>query len=227
MIQYSRELMSDRGAPLHETRAWLAGDDDAGTALFAFYGPRVFRFFELRAPTMAADLTQQTLLACFEKRESVRSAESFRSFVFGVARNQFFRHLRVRQRMDAIGHAVEVVSTEATTSLSTVYARTHEQRILLQALLELPPDTSMLLGLYHWEGLSTHEIAVALEIPPSTVTTRLSRARAKLRQEIEALSAPGRARAALLEDPGALARWLEGLSSEALLSSLPDAHATR
>lgn len=137
--------------------------------------------------------------------------------MFGVARRQLFRYLREKDRGEKIRASVAAVARDASTSLSTVYARTHEQRLLLQALVELPTEQSMLLGLYYWEGLRATDIAQSLEVPSSTITTRLARAREALRKEIELAARQGRARASLLED---LETWLASLSDDEKLASV-------
>lgn len=52
---------------------------------------------------------------------------------------------------------------------------------LLDALDALPPGQRAALAMYHLEHLGVAEIAIALEIPPGTVKTRLMHARRRLR----------------------------------------------
>ena len=70
---------------------------------------------------------------------------------------------------------------ELAARLDALAARLDERRISL--------EQRMLLELAHWEGLSGREIAQALEIGENTVRSRLSRARAALREELEKLGA--------------------------------------
>jgi RNA polymerase sigma-70 factor (ECF subfamily) len=58
--------------------------------------------------------------------------------------------------------------------------------LLLQALRELRPEEVSVVGLFVVEGLSYREIASALAIPEGTVRSRLSRARVRLRNFMEA-----------------------------------------
>lgn len=52
---------------------------------------------------------------------------------------------------------------------------------VLDALRQLPPTQRAALALHHLEQLSVAEIAIALDVPPGTVKTRLMHARLKLR----------------------------------------------
>lgn len=49
----------------------------------------------------------------------------------------------------------------------------------------LPAKYRMPLYLYYYEGYSVTEVGELLRLNPSTVQTRLARARAKLKQELE------------------------------------------
>lgn len=55
---------------------------------------------------------------------------------------------------------------------------------LLEKVLALSPKYSMVIHLYYYEGYSVNEIAQIMGLGVGTVTTRLSRARNKLKDEI-------------------------------------------
>ena len=62
-----------------------------------------------------------------------------------------------------------------------------ELAIVQRAIAALPPAQRAALALFHLEGLGIAEIAVATDVPPGTVKTRLMHARNKVR----AMLAPG------------------------------------
>jgi RNA polymerase sigma-70 factor (ECF subfamily) len=68
-------------------------------------------------------------------------------------------------------------------------------------LRRIPLDLQILIELQYWEETTMREIAEILEIPSGTVKTRLARARALLREEIEAARA----------EPDVLRSTLDGL----------------
>jgi RNA polymerase sigma-70 factor (ECF subfamily) len=55
---------------------------------------------------------------------------------------------------------------------------------LYQAVMALPAKYRLPLYLYYFEGYAVAEVGQLLGLNPSTVQTRLARARAKLKQEL-------------------------------------------
>ena len=51
-------------------------------------------------------------------------------------------------------------------------------------MARLPSEQKSALGLFYLDEMSVAEIAVALDVPPGTVKTRLMHARRKLRRQI-------------------------------------------
>ena len=188
--------------------AWREGDRSAGERLLLRYQDKLFRFFDLRVSLDAEDLTQRTLLAVAERRDEIRSAESFRSFLFGAARHILLEHIRERSRNDRARDFSDVSGVDPGPSPSRVVAASEEQRLLLRVLQQLPLETQMLLELHYWEAMPTREIGDALGVPKSTVTTWLHRARLELREAIGTIGAREAARASLAND---LERWATSL----------------
>jgi RNA polymerase sigma-70 factor (ECF subfamily) len=60
---------------------------------------------------------------------------------------------------------------------------------VVTAVRELPERQRLVVVLHYWLDTSIEEIATYLEIPVGTVVSRLSRARAALREELEELHA--------------------------------------
>ena len=56
-----------------------------------------------------------------------------------------------------------------------------EQRELMEAVMSLPPKYRSVIHLYYYEGYSVKETADILGVSVSSVTTRLARARERLK----------------------------------------------
>lgn len=200
-------MSDDDFALLHR---WRDGDTAAADELARRHYDSVMRFFEVRLQHAAEDLTQRTFLACIESlgRQAVHT--SFRAYLFGVARNQMLMHLRKGSRADIMRRFAD--STERSsrkTSLTGVFARTEQQMLLLQALVELPPDLQMVVQLYYWEGMPTAEIGEVMGVPASTVTTRLARARELLERALLQMRLSPKLYASIVRDvPG----WTRSLA---------------
>lgn len=191
--------------------AWARGDQDAASELVGRYYRSVFRFFDLRVGWLAEDLTQRTFLACVESRGRLRQAESFRPFLFAIARSLLLNQIRTRTVEANVFETGDISgAVDPGPSASRLVARHEEQTLLLRALQTLDVDTQLLVVLFHWEGLRTTEISEVLGIGVSTLTTRLSRARQALRDSIAAMPAVPEHRASLLAD---LEQWLASVSA--------------
>ncbi len=186
--------------------AWRAGDRAAGDRLTRQYYARVLAFFRLRVPVFADDLTQRTFLACTESMERLRSS-SFRAFLFGVARKMLLKHFEAESRHAHLSE-FEVGQPQSILSPSGVITQRREHWLLLRALDRLPDEMQAVVSLFYVDGLRAREIAEVLDVPTSTITTRLSRARDALRKEVEGLRAPAEVRSSLLADIESWARSL-------------------
>lgn len=178
------------GTDIELLDAWCTGDNLAGDALIRRYFETVCRFFRSKLGEDTEDLVQRTFQICTVRRRDLAQDGSFRGFLFGVARNLLLDHLRRRYRRgehdDVHMHSLR----DLGTTPSEAVARNERERLIQEALRRIPLEQRMLLELAHWEGLTGREIAQALEIGENTVRSRLSRARAALREEIEQLGAP-------------------------------------
>jgi len=190
-------------APDHELlAAWASGDAEAGDRFVRRHFAAVFRFFRNKIGGGVDDLVQRTFTACLAGAARVHTQGSLRGLLLGIARKQLLGELRHRYRHEKVFDP----SVISIASLGDVDARSagsamvaHEsERLLLAALPRLPLDSQITLELYYWEELPIADIAAVLEVAPGTVKSRLGRARAMLREHIEALAdSPSLARTTL------------------------------
>ena len=185
--------MSDIDPDILLLDAWRGGDRRAGDQLFRTYYPQILGYFCLRQPDDAEDLTQRTFLACAEGRTPI---QTFRGYLFGTARNVLYKHTRSAGRRARMSN-IPMPRVQSSLTPSSVIALRQEHWLLLQALHQLNRNAQELLALHYVHSLLSREIAEALDIPVSTVTTRLGRARDALRKEVAALNAPAEVRDSL------------------------------
>ncbi|MCA9682704.1 MAG: RNA polymerase sigma factor [Myxococcales bacterium] len=168
--------------------AWRAGDKRAGRELFERHYLAVDRFFRNKVGEEAADLAQKTFLGCLEAAPRYQNQQRFRSWLFAIAYRQLCKHYRTRagERARFDFEAVSVHDLDPTPS--SVVVRGEEERLLLEALRQLPVEMQTALELHYWERMSDAEIAVALEQPLGTIKSRLRRARQLLAQRLQELA---------------------------------------
>jgi len=166
--------------------AWRAGDARAGNELVALHFDAISRFFRGKLGDDVEDIIQQTFMACVEGRDRIEGS-SFRSYLFGVATRRLFAHLRSKYKKgQQIDFSIDSLADLGTTPSESV-ARNQRAKLLQSALQQLPVEAQLILELAYWEGLSGAEIAIALDIEAGTVRSRLTRARARLRDVVVAL----------------------------------------
>ena len=130
--------------------AWRAGDSEAGNALFERHFASVCRFFRNKVDEGVDDLIQRTFLACVESRDAFRGEASFRTYLFTLARNELFAHLRRREREHARFDPLEQSVHDLGPTPTNIVAQKAEQRLLLQALRRIPVDLQVALELFYW-----------------------------------------------------------------------------
>jgi len=126
-------------------------------------------------PFDADDTVQEVLLRLFRNNKGFQSKEHARNWLIRVTINQCKNNLR-----NAKLH-LHTPLEEADIPVQFQYP---EQSELYQAVMDLPEKYRTVLYLFYYEELSVNEIAAALEIKPSAVTTRLSRARQHLKAQL-------------------------------------------
>jgi len=136
----------------------------------------------------ADDLVQDTLARAWAKRRLWRPGSDLRAWLFSIMHNVHVNQLSLRRRerahvsLDADdGQAVDSELAVRAMQLSHV-----EVNEMLTQIERLPADQREVLVLAAVEGLSYREIATLLHVPVGTVMSRLSRARERLRQMVEA-----------------------------------------
>jgi RNA polymerase sigma-70 factor (ECF subfamily) len=168
--------------------AWRAGDQRAGKQLFTRHYAGIDRFFRNKVGDESSDLAQKTFLGCLEAVDRYTNEHNFRSWLFAIAYRQLCKHHRTRASERARFDFGSVTAHDVDPSPSLVVAKSEEQRLLLEALRQIPIDMQVTLELHYWERMSDAEIARALELPLGTVKSRIRRARQLLTEQLKSLS---------------------------------------
>jgi len=151
------------------------GDADAFTQLMQSQMQNMYKtaMAVLKNDEDAADAIADTLLACWEKIGQLRSAEFFRTWMTKILINKCNDILRKRERLNFTDEVPEIPVCD------TGYGNMEWN----EALNSLDEKYRLVILLYYVEGYKTSEISQILEIPESTVRTRLARGREKMAAE--------------------------------------------
>jgi RNA polymerase sigma-70 factor, ECF subfamily len=171
------------------------GDLDALSTLMARYQNRIYRYLLrlVREPADADDLFQQTWLRVAERIRSFDPSRNFDAWLFTVARNLAFDHLR-RLRPSSLDQPVSDDSPNDTMVSRLINADPgpfdrmlagERARLLAGALENLPVSYREVLSLRFEEEMKLEEIATVLATPLSTVKSRLRRSLEQLRATLD------------------------------------------
>jgi len=142
---------------------------------------RRYAFALTRERTEADDLVQDCLERALSRWRLQRSDNDLRPWLFAILRNLFIDRMRAARRRPQTTPITEALETQRSLSQDGI-ANVHD---VLGALDRLPEEQRSLLLLVGVEELTYDEAARALALPVGTVMSRLSRARAALREAIE------------------------------------------
>lgn len=124
----------------------------------------------------AADAISETVLACFEKLDTLRRPQYFRTWLVRILIRKCQDMLRERKRSVPLEEIVEVGREEPG----------HARVEFLALLDSLDEKYRTVLLLYDGEGFTIGEIAQSMDLKAETVKTRLKRARAGFKLAYEA-----------------------------------------
>lgn len=140
-----------------------------------------------REPAEAEDLVQETFLKGLRGFGSFAPGTNFKAWMFRILRNTFLSSrsgLRAAPSVsiDEEDEALEIADGAPTPEV--LLLRLSDQQRLQEAIEQLPLPFREVLLLGDVEELSYKEIAETLSIPIGTVTSRLLRARRKVREAL-------------------------------------------
>jgi RNA polymerase sigma factor (sigma-70 family) len=165
----------------------IVGPADFESA-FQQHFPSIYLFISRRVGTaLAEDLAAETFATAYRRRASFDPERgSLRSWLYGIATNLVRNHWRAEQHLLALDARLlpEIdLSDSSDAADQRVIAALLAPR-LAAALGLLTRDQRDVLLLHAWAELSHEEIAAVLGIAPGTARSRLSRARASLREQL-------------------------------------------
>jgi RNA polymerase sigma-70 factor (ECF subfamily) len=169
----------------------LTGHTAVFEALMRRHNQRVYRTARaiLRNEAEAEDVMQQAYVNAFAHLRQFDGRARFATWLVRIAVFESLSRLRQRGRdagLDPEGPIpLRLVSPAGPTQDPERLAFSRELGVLLESAIDRLPDGAReVFMLRQVEGLSTEEVADALDVSLDVVKTRLSRARAALRHEL-------------------------------------------
>ncbi len=147
------------------------------TAFAAKYMDTIYRvaYSWTKNPDDANDVTQDVLIQLFKTPKEFESDSHLKNWLIRVTVNQCKMLFRSPwNKIEDIGKYADTLGFEEESHLA-----------LFQAVMNLDKKYRVPILLFYYEGYSTSEIASILKIPEKTVSTRLFRAKAKLKDYLK------------------------------------------
>ncbi len=165
--------MNDYSADVRLARE---GSTEAFARLYATVYEDLYHIalYSLRSPHDAADTVSDTVLDAFCSIKKLRSPEKFRSWIMTILAAKIKR--KQRSYFEPADELNE--NTDLTESFD------FESVELREAVNSLDVESRLLLSMSVLEGYSSDEISKVCGIKPSTVRSRLTRIKQKLRLEL-------------------------------------------
>lgn len=177
----------DRFADLME-RVAARQDKAAFSQLFAYYGPRV-KSYLLRLGAddgQAEELAQEVMVTVWRKAHLFdRRQASVSTWLFRIARNRRIDAIR-RTRKPQLDPNDPLLLPAAAADATEAIEQQDRERVIRDAMQDLPEEQKALLRQAFYDGLSHREIAEQSGTPLGTVKSRMRLAFQKLRGRLEA-----------------------------------------
>jgi RNA polymerase sigma-70 factor, ECF subfamily len=160
-----------------------AGDEQAFARLFERYNAPLKYYLRrlLSSPELADDALQTVWLKVLRGVKGLRKLDAFRAWLYRVARNEAFQHLRRGQRWVEVEQSIPI--PEAPDE-EIIFGADEAERVHA-ALEEVSPSHRDVLVLRFLEDLSYEEIASVVGVELGTVRSRIHYAKHALRRVME------------------------------------------
>jgi RNA polymerase sigma factor (sigma-70 family) len=161
------------------TAAIARGEEAAFRQLYDAYQARLFRLALALGrgdESLAHETVQSVFLAAASKLKPLKTEEHLWNWLAQITRQNMAKQWRQRQR-----HSVVVSMADLPNGAEASPPETRLEESLDAALLALDADERQMIEWFYLDGLSQKEIAAQLNTTPKAVSSRLERARTRLR----------------------------------------------
>lgn len=167
------------------------GDAEAFAAAYRLLAPQVRGYARRQVPDdLAEDVVAETFLVLWRRWSHAPAGDQVRPWVFGVARNKI-KHVH-EQRSRQLRTVVGVAAAEPTRApVADPSDRLAGDDLARRLLAQLPPAEGEAMSLTVWAGLTPSEAAEVLGCSLTALTSRLSRARARLAAALDGSTQDG------------------------------------
>ena len=186
-------LPADDLALVHASKK---GDVTAFGELVKRYDRKLLRIAQnvIQNQEDAEDAVQEAFLKAYRKLDQFQEQAKFSTWLVRITLNESFMKLRKQRgtmecsiddnQADSIGARLPVEVPDWTAGPEELFSQSELREILIKCLGKLSPALKAVFVLRDMEEYSLTETAQILDLTPTAVKTRASRARLQLREEL-------------------------------------------
>ena len=166
-----------------------AGQLDSLATLFESNKSRLFNYFRRmgNSPEVSEDLVQETFMRILAYRTSFNGTSSFRTWLYGIARNTSVDHFR--KHKNSAGHEeFDETLMDGDTTLCEELELEQKHSLFNRALQGMPVEMREIIVLSRFQQMKYEDIADLINCNLNTLKSRMSLAIGKLKESYQRLS---------------------------------------
>jgi RNA polymerase sigma-70 factor (ECF subfamily) len=138
-----------------------------------------------RSTAEAEDAVQEAFVKAYYALPKFRAGAPFRPWILRIAANEAKNRVRSNRRREALAVRAAAEPGDAVPSPEAAALAREDAETVVAALAKIPERDRLVIAYRYLFDLSEAEMAAALDVRPGTVKSRLSRAMARLRAELD------------------------------------------
>lgn len=167
---------------------WTQGDSKAFSRLLELYKDKIYRlaYRMLRNKSDSEDVVQETFLRAYQHSHRFDTSKNFSTWIFSIGKNVTIDVLRKKKSelsmdtnphpfQDALPFYEKLTSQDKTPELQLIEQETAEQ--VERMIRDLPDKYKTLIVYKYFLDMSLEDISKEVNLPVSTIKTRLFRGR--------------------------------------------------
>lgn len=176
--------------PLNKETDLLAkiaeGDERAFTVVYEFYQHKIYTFCLpiLHSETLAEEVVQESMLKLWRMGCKLKTIINLDGYLKSIARNRALDLLRHQKLVARTDQKLIHSWTEEHNETEEQIILNDTNKVLIDAIGQLPKQQKLVYQLSQQKGLKNEEIAAQLSLSPATVQTHLKLAMKFLREQI-------------------------------------------
>ncbi|MGL5562973.1 MAG: RNA polymerase sigma factor [Tannerellaceae bacterium] len=163
------------------------GDQRAFTDLFNQFYSNLYRFVRYFLPeTDAEDVVSEVFVSLWNNRKKLVLVKNFNSYIYAMARNETYAHLRLQNKIQNV--SLDDMPVSLSICEESAEGRIIEKEMIdvyNKAVAQLPERCKLVFLMVREEKLKYKEIAEVLQITTGTIEQQMNQAIKRITETIE------------------------------------------